>query len=153
MMRKSASIAFASAAILIVVSGCGSIDLPAGYIKVKNQWGYDLKGVSARGNVIALNSRPNEDKSASLEFWSEAIAYQKVDIDGMKLAKRESIRSQGGRDGVLFHFEAGEGRVKTAYLVALYVTPMRIYTVEATGPEDAVAKDMDKLRRSMLSMR
>lgn len=151
MIKKRASIAVP--AILFVASGCVTIDLPAGYIKVQNQWGYDLKGVSARGNVIALNSRSNEDRSADLDYWSEAVAYQKVDIDGMKLAKRESIRSKGGHDGVLFHFEAGEGQSKTAYLVALYVTPMRIYTIEATGPAKAVAKDLDKLRRSMLSMR
>ncbi|HVP12755.1 MAG TPA: hypothetical protein VMV94_16390 [Phycisphaerae bacterium] len=140
-------------ALLLVASGCSAIDPPNGYVKVKDQQSYDLKAVSARGNVIALKSHPNEDRTATLEFWSQAVEYQKVDLDGMKLVKRESIKSKGGLDGVLFNFEAGEGQAKITYLVALYVTPMKIYTVEATGPTKTITEDLDKLRASMVSLR
>jgi hypothetical protein len=30
--------------------------------------------------------------------------------------------------------------------VALYVTPMKIYTVEATGPTEAITEERDKIR-------
>jgi hypothetical protein len=140
-------------ALMLAASGCSAIDPPDGYVKVKEQEFYDLKAVSAHGNVIALKTRANEDKSANLEFWSQAVEYQKVDIDGMKLAKKESIKSKSGLDGVLFDFEAGEGQAKISYLVALYVTPMKIYTVEATGPTKAITEEREKLRTSMLSLR
>ena len=133
--------------------GCTTIDVPDGYVKVRKQHRYDLKAVSARGNVIALKSRANEDRSADLAFWSEAVEHQKVDIDGMKLAKRETISSKKGLDGTLFQFEAGEGQTKTIYLVALYVTPLKIYTVEATGPAKALTEDMNVLRKAILSLR
>ena len=140
-------------ALVLVVSGCSAIDPPDGYVKVRDQQMYDLKAVSAHGNVIALKSRPNEDRSAGLEFWSQAVEYQKVDLDGMKLAGKEPIKSKSGLDGVLLNFEAGEGQAKTTYLVGLYVTPMRIYTVEATGPTKAITEDLEKLRVSMRSLR
>ncbi len=142
-----------TALFLASFSGCAAIDPPDGYVKDSQQSRYDSKYWSPRGNVIAHASRPNEDRKATLQFWSDAVEYQKVDIDGMKLAKRESITSAGGTDGVLFLFEEGEGQSKTAYLLALYVTPARIHTIEATGPADALAPDMDKLVVSMKSLR
>ena len=134
-------------------SGCATIDPPEGYIKVRKSPEYDLKAVSARGNVIALSSRTNADRDAGLDFWAQAVAYQKVDVDGMQLASSEPIKGKIGQEGVLFNFESGDGQAKTTYLVALYVTPSRIYTVEATGPASELAKDMDKLRKAMTSFR
>jgi hypothetical protein len=135
------------------LGGCATIDVPEGYVKLRHPQPYDLKAVSARGNVIALTVRSNEDQSADLQFWSEAVEYQKLDLDGMELAGRESIRSRSDLEGVLFHFESGQGQGKYAYLVALYVTSTRIYTIEAAGPAELIAADMEKLRRSMLSLR
>ncbi len=132
--------------------GCARIDAPDGYVELKDQHTHDFKAVSARGNVIALTSRDNEGDSATLKFWTEAVEYQKVDIDGMKLAKREEITAANGLDGTLFQFESGEGQGKIAYWVALYVTPSKIHTVEATGPADAIAEDRDLLRTAMLSL-
>jgi hypothetical protein len=137
-----------------VLAGCApSLDVPPGYVKMRQPGGYDLKAVSARGSVIALTARPNEDASADLTFWSQAVEHQKVDLDGLRLAGREPIKTNTGLDGVLFSFELGEGQGKVAYLVALYVTPQRIYTVEVGGPADAIAGDMDKLRQAIVSLR
>jgi len=138
---------------LLLLAGCvARMDLPPGYVKLRDSGPYDLKAVSARGNVIALTARPNEDKSADLAFWSQAVEHQKVDLDGMRLAGREDIKSAGGLDGVLFNFETGEGEGGVTYLVALYVTPPKIYTIEAGGAADAIAEDMGKLRAAILSM-
>jgi len=71
----------------------------------------------------------------------------------MRLAGRESIKSASELDGVLFSFELGEGQGKVTYLVALYVTPQRIYTIEAGGAADALGEDMEKLRKAILSFR
>jgi hypothetical protein len=138
---------------LTLLSGCSQFQPPPGYVKLREPYPYEQKAVSPRGNAIALSVRDNEDDEADLSFWSSAVEYQKVDLDGMKLAARENIRSEAGLDGVLFHFESGEGQGRQAYLVALYVTPRRIYTIEATGPGEAISEDTDKLRQSMLSLR
>jgi hypothetical protein len=139
---------------LISLAGCTArIDAPPGYIKLREPAPYDLKGVSAQGAVIALKARPNEDASADLAFWSQAVEHQKVDLDGLRLAGRDAIKSDSGLPGVLFNFELGEGQGKVTYLVALYVTPRQIYTVEAGGPNDIISPDLEKLRKAMLSLR
>ena len=138
----------------LLVTGCAPrIDVPQGYVTLRNSQSYELKAVSARGCVIALNTHPNEDARADLSFWSQAVEHQKVDLDGLRLAGRETIKSTTGLDGVLFKFELGEGQGKVAYLVALYVTPRQICTVEAGGPADLVAADSEKLHKAMLSVR
>jgi hypothetical protein len=136
------------------LSGCtAALEAPAGYIKLRNPYPYDFKAVSARGGVIGLRARPNEDAAADLSFWSQAVEHQKVDLDGLRLAGRENIKAKSGLDGVLFNFELGEGQGKVTYLVALFVTPQKIYTVEAGGPADIIAEDMEKVRQAMLSVR
>ena len=62
------------------------------------------------------------------------------------------MRPRLALDGKLFNLESGEGRGKRTYLLAVYVTPMRIYTVEATGPAEEMARDLDKLKASMQSL-
>ncbi len=136
------------------LSGCrATLDVPPGYVRLREPAFYDLKAVSARGCVIALKVRPNEDATADLTFWSQAVEHQKVDLDGLRLAGRESIKSDKGLDGVLFNFELGEGQGKVTYLTALYVTPQRISTVEVGGPADMVTQDLEKLRKAILSVR
>lgn len=142
------------ASVLALLAGCTAVmDVPQGYVRLRHPHPYDLKAVSARGNVIALTTRPNEDATADLAFWAQAVEHQKVDLDGMRLAGRESIKSTRGRDGVLFQFEFGKGQGKATYLVALYVTPQRICTIEAGGPAAAIAEDLPKLREAILSAR
>lgn len=142
------------ACVLVVLAGCTArIDTPPGYIKLRQPAPHDLKAVSAQGAVIALKARPNEDASADLTFWSQAVEHQKVDLDGLRLAGRDPIKSDSGLPGILFDFELGEGQGKVTYLVALYVTPREIYTVEAGGPTDVIAPDLEKLRKAMLSLR
>ena len=140
---------------LMNLVGCVAphITAPAGYVPLRHPGAYDFRAVSAHGNVVALRTRPNEDKAADLEFWADALEYQKVDLDGMKLVEREPLKSDNGRDGMLFHFELGEGQGRVAYLVGLYVTPERIYIVEAGGPAERVAADIEKIKKSMRSLR
>ncbi|HUN80119.1 MAG TPA: hypothetical protein VMV81_01280 [Phycisphaerae bacterium] len=137
---------------LLFLGGCGSMTPPAGYIKVKSGEGYDAKYVSAHGNVVALTIRSNEDRAADLKFWTQAVEYQKVDLDGMKLAERSDMTSNSGLAGTLFSFRTGEGRGEITYLVGLYVTPMRIYTVEATGPSESFDADIPRIKESMRSI-
>jgi len=139
---------------LICLVGCAAtLDLPDGYVKLRDPRPYDLKAVSARGTVIALTTRANEDASADLAFWSRAIEHQKVTLDGLELAGRESIKSDTGADGVLFVLETGQGQGKLTHLIALYVTETRIHTIEAGGPAETITEDMDKLRQAVLTLR
>ncbi|MBL8878422.1 MAG: hypothetical protein JNG88_04810 [Phycisphaerales bacterium] len=140
--------------LVVALTGCGAtFDPPSGYIQVAQQRRYDLKYVSAAGNVLAAKSRANEDSKADLAFWSAAVERQKTQFDGMTLASRETIRSTSGVEGVLFQFESGAGPSRLQYWVALYVTPTRITTFEAAGSADKLSPDSAAIRAAMLTVR
>ena len=148
------TIALCATGLAAGLCGCtATLDVPPGFVRLRDPRPYDLKAVAASGVVLALTARPNADATANLDFWSQAVERQKVDVDGLRLASRESIQSQRGLAGVLFQFELGEGQGKAAYLVALYVTPQRIYTIEAGGMTEAVTPELPKLRQALESLR
>jgi hypothetical protein len=140
-------------ALLVALSGCATIDVPDGYVKLREPAPYSLKAVSADGRVLALRSRPNESAQADLAFWSQAVEHQKVQLDGLKLVGREEIRSERGLAGTLFTFELGTGQARLLHLIALYVTPQRIYTVEAAGPAPLIEEQRDTLLAALRSLR
>lgn len=139
--------------LLCPLIGCAAARMtpPSGYVVLREPFPYNFKAVSAQGAAIGLRTRDNEHESADLKFWSAAVEHQKVDLDGMTLAGRESMRSKDDVEGVLFHFESGEGAATLTYLVALYVTPARVVTIEAAGQAAILAPDLPALKTSMAS--
>lgn len=139
--------------LLALATGCARIDAPTGYVEVKNVYGYDYKAVSAQGNVFALTSRDNPAGAGDLTFWSQAVEHQKVAIDGYRLEKREEIKAASGLAGTLFDLRVGSGSAEYTYLLALYVSPRTIYTVEAGGPSKRIETDRAAITRAMASLR
>lgn len=130
--------------------GCSArIQPPPGYVAVREPAPYDYKAVSATGNVLAVTRHANEQAGADLAFWSAAIEHQKVTLDGMKLVARDAIKSGEGREGVMFCFEEGDGAAKLTYLVAVFVSQEGVDVVEAAGPAERMAGEMDKLKGAM----
>lgn len=139
--------------LLALATGCARIDAPTGYVEVKNVYGYDYKAVSAQGNVFALTSRDNPAGEGDQTFWSQAVEHQKVAIDGYRLEGREEIKSESGLGGTLFDLRVGSGSAEYTYLLALYVSPRTIYTVEAGGPSKRIEADRAAISRAMTTLR
>jgi hypothetical protein len=138
----------------LFLAGCNSINLPSGYIKVESPSPYQIKAFSAKGNAFAVRGRSNPGgREANLKYWSEAVAHQKVDIDGYRLLSRDEIEAESGIKGTLFEFETGAGPGRYLYLVALFVSPSRIRTVEAGGPADQLQPDLGEIRKSIRTLR
>lgn len=135
-----------------IAVGCTQFTPPDGYVQDTGNQTYDYKAVSARGHALGVKRRANVDKSATLQYWTDAIEHQKCDIDGFKLAAKDDIQSGDGRKGVLFNLESGEGQSKLTYLVALFVTPADITTVEAAGPTAEFTADIPAIRKSIEGM-
>lgn len=137
----------------VLLGGCtAAIDLPDGYIRVDDPAPYDLLAASARGTRLALQTRHNPDRSADLTYWTQAVEYQKVTLDGLTLAGREEIAAEGGLTGTLFEFELGERTGRMTYLVAVFVTPAQIHTIEAAGPRKEIERDRAALVTAMKSI-
>ncbi len=140
--------------LLLAATGCNPparITPPPGYVPLRNAAPYDFKAVSARGMAVGMRSRANEHESADLKYWSAAVEHQKVDLDGMTLAGRQAIRSKDDVEGVLFQFESGQGASTLTYLIALYVTPARIVTIEAAGSAELLSADLPAIKESITS--
>lgn len=139
----------------LLATGCTStlIDPPPGYIRTKYPYHYNAKYVSSTGHVMAVTARPNEDTTADLAFWSGALEHQKVTVEGMKLANRESIKTNSGQPGELFQFENPQDPTNTTYLVALFVKGRQIQTIEA-GARGGFEKDeLESIKKSMQTLR
>ena len=135
------------------MAGCVKITPPKGYFEVDHSYLFRYKAVSAQGNVIALSKQWNDDKTADLVYWSEAIEYQKVDIEGYNLIERESIRSEEeDLTGTLLTFEVGEKADKILYLVGIYVDRRSIWVIEAGGPVDSIKEEKAEIVKSMESL-
>lgn len=139
----------------VALSSCAApprITPPPGYVQVHDP-GYDVKVVSAKGHALGVRHHHNPDANANLEFWSGAIEHQKVDVDGMKLASRDPIRTEAGVDGTLFRFDVGEGQSMTGYWVAVFVHERKVTTVEVAGPASALSEEAEVLKKSVQSVR
>lgn len=152
-LRQSELFALVAGSALLLFGCASPFTPPAGYVRVRDPRPYEAKAVSATGRVIALRSHANEDRSADLRYWSDAVEHQKTVVDGMRLVERSALRSDNGRDGTLFVFENGEGDGRVAYWVALFVTPDRIRTVECVGPSEGLQTERETLLKTIRAVR
>ena len=112
---------------------------------------YAYRASSAEGVVVAARSEPN-DPGASLEFWSRA-ADRRLRHDGYAPDGSVAVASADGLPGRQLRYSRGEGGLSYRYWLTLFVTPDRVYLVEAGGDD----RDFDPARadveRAVLSLR
>ena len=126
--------------------GCALIDPPPGYVSLRDTGDKAFLAVSAKGNTLAVSDRENEGGDpADLSFWVEAFKHEKIEPGRYRLQGEEPVRTTDGRDGVLLDLRLGHGAAEYTWLVALFVDPSRIVTVEAGGPTKQIDPDRDKL--------
>ena len=130
------------------IGGCTTtgIETPSGYVPLQNTGDKSFLAVSARGNTLGISERVNEGgKPADLAYWTEAFKHEKVELGRYRLNSEQSIRTDQGRDGMILDLRLGQGAAEYTWLVALFVDPSRVVTVEAGGPTRQIAPDRDKL--------
>lgn len=154
-MRWTSGLIAAAAVLPLLTLACAGprLEAPPGYAALKSAPLFDFKAISAQGHVIAVRRHANPSTDADLDYWSQAVEHQKVDVEGMKLVAREAVRTDRGQDGTLFQFELGEGQRRTAYWVAVFAKGFTITTVEVAGSSEGVALEADALKTSIRSLR
>ena len=135
--------------------GCAgwSIDRPDGYAEIRDPIRVEAEFSSPTGAVLVLDVHEDESLGSDLDFWSRAVEYQKVEVDGMTLAGRESITTDAGLDGVVFDFQSGTGSRALHYLVAVFVAEDDIVTAEAAGTIAQIEADRESLLTAIRSLR
>lgn len=154
-MTRQTLLLIASLLLTSLLVACGpspELTPPSGFARLEEPEPYAFRAVSAHGHVIAADVHDNEDENATVEFWANAIEYQKVELDGFMLAKRAETRTNSGVDGVLFHFELGEEGDQLTYVIGVFVTPDHVITVECVGLTEAIATDLDEIEASIQTL-
>lgn len=135
--------------VLMVISGCGGITPPPGYLKIQPGVNYAERYLSVEGNVIAVRAEPNP-KGGTLDYWAQAIQKEMVDVAGYTLVKCDPIKASAG-EGRLIEFSANVGDVPHTYWVAVFVNWQRILVVEAGGKADKMAADRAAIVKAIQS--
>lgn len=121
----------------LVTLGCSvpfQAAAPAGFVVLEDQHhqGYDFRATDPDGLVLAVRSIDN-DPRGDQQFWSQAIANRLRDMGGYSLLERREVKVKSGHAGVQFRFGHDEGRTPHLYTLTLFVTPDRLFVLEAGG--------------------
>ncbi len=144
---------------LALACGCETtLDLPDNFVAVDehNLRGYEARGVSADGMVVAVRLEDNAE-NGTLAFWTEAIERQLASRN-YTLAKTENVTSDAGLDGTLMTLNTDRGGRPYTYLVAVFVKTSliddgEVLIAEAGGETIAAEPRLADLRAALLSAR
>ncbi len=111
---------------------------------------YAYRASSADGVVVAARAEDN-DPVASVEYWSRA-ADRRLRRDGYTPEGISTVASEGGLEGRLGRYSREEGGRIYRYWLTVFVTPKRVYLVEAGGDArhfDPAEAEVERAVRSL----
>ena len=137
------------AALVLPALGCSvpfHATAPAGFVVLQDQerHGYDFRATDPDGLVLAVRSIDN-DPRGDQQFWSQAIANRLRDMGGYHLLERRDVKAKSGHAGVQFRFGHDEGRTPHLYTLTLFVTPERLFVLEAGGEKKLFESNAGKV--------
>ncbi|MFP4140644.1 MAG: hypothetical protein ACOCVI_02815 [Planctomycetota bacterium] len=156
-MRKTLNLILIVSAVACLAGGCmprGQLAMPENFVELDEQrrGDYEVRGISADGVVIGLRRHDNL-KNGSLPFWQDALRNELSTRGYRPAGETEEITSTGGATGKLMTFKTTSRGTEFLYILAMYVQPTHVTTIEAGGKADIVRKHLDELKQSMRSIR
>lgn len=130
------------------------MDLPHDFVPLKedDRGGYDVRGVSADGVVLAARGADNA-QGGSLAFWTEAVRNELTASRGYTFESTEPIVSRAGTPGTLTTFSTRYGGAPARYIAAVFVRGEGLLVAEAGGKAEAVAGREAVIREAIRSVR
>jgi hypothetical protein len=151
--RTAALVALAALSVAFAPA-CASLrmDTPADFARVESPRApYEYRAVAAYGVALAVRSVPNEGH-ASLDFWAEAVDRTLRGAGPYHPAGTLDVRTNGGLPGRRLAYVFGNAQSGSVYWVTLFVTPARVYVVEAGGPPEAFARARAGVERATVTL-
>jgi hypothetical protein len=156
MRNASRSLPFVIATLaLLAATGCGSsftAATPPGFVKLKDQELYDYRATTADGLVVAVRAIDN-DPQGSLGFWVRAVENRMRQNAGYALINERDVTNAQGVKGKELRFGHDEESKPHLYYVTLYVTPSKIFLLEAGGTKDQMQRRSAQLDWSAKNFR
>jgi hypothetical protein len=141
----------------LLLAACGhsfNAATPKGFVELEDQedQGYDYRATTADGLVIAVREIDN-DPEGPIEFWSRAIENSMRQRGGYALLGQRDVKNVDGLAGKQLRFGHDEASKPHLYYVTLYVTPKRLYVLEAGGTKQQMESHEAQLDWSFKNFR
>lgn len=138
--------------VLLTATACThfAVTTPPHFVELRRQYEYDYRATTPDGMVLGLRTIDNDEKG-DLGFWSQAVELRIRGMGGYALLERKDLDGPEGLKGTSFQFGHDEGARPHLYRVVLFVTPKRIYLLEAGAAKDTFERytaDVDGWLRS-----
>lgn len=132
-------------AALTLLSGCVTLETPAGYAETDRTGDYSYKAISTDANIITVKVVDNQDeKQGTLDYWATASRKQMTLSRGYEL-KEEGTFSCDQGPGRWFLFSRLLNGQPYLYLLGLVVDDDDIYVLESGGEEEYFKDDVKKV--------
>jgi hypothetical protein len=128
------------------------LETPGGFAEIGGDK-YDYRASNPEGVMVAVKSHPN-DLSGNLEFWSRVVSHR-LEEAGYRREDGDprAVKTGRGLEGRQLKYTVDRNGRPHAYVVTLFVTPSRVYVVEAGGDTAYVdAKVTRELERAIASL-
>jgi hypothetical protein len=119
--------------------GCGQhfdVAAPDDFLELASEdsrrYGYDMRATTADGVVLGVREIENP-RHGSRDFWVDAIRNRLRRDAGYALTSEADVTSASGQSGHQLRFGHDESSRPYVYWVTVFVTPDRVFVVEAGG--------------------
>lgn len=143
----------------LVLTACGhhfEIHAPERFVELEpgmqERMGFAYRATTANGAVIGVREIDN-DRHASAEFWVEAIQNRVRRAGGYALVSETDVRSADGTAGHQLRFGRDEGQHPYDYWITVFVTPDRLFLVEAGGRRDHFERERESIEHAITAIR
>jgi len=147
-MKNTILICICLAAAAVGCTPPAHLATPPGFVSLDDS-DYDFRATNADGVVIAVRAMDN-DPEGDLSFWSGVIdrrlreSYSAVDV--------RPVESASEAEGVQIRYETTHGGRLHRYWATIFVTPSRVYLVEAGGDAELFDQHADEVEEAVLSV-
>jgi len=149
-----------TALLLSFASACGpsvGLTLPERFVTLTDdadvdRGRYEVRATTPDGVVVGVMSLEHK-VDGSLAFWTEAITRRVRDQQGYALVSEADMTAGAGEAGHIMRFARDLDGHAYRYSIALFVTPDRIYVVEAGGRSAAYAELEEGIEGAIDQMR
>jgi len=113
----------------------------------------EYRATTADGVVIGIRNVDNEPRG-ELSFWAKSLENRMREMGGYALLDKRQVTNRAGADdagktGIQLRFGHDEGKTPHLYWVTLFVTPKRIFILEAGGPKPEMERQAAQIQWSI----
>ncbi len=144
---------------LLFASGCGShfaVVSPDDFLELAHEdsrrYGYELRATSADGVVVGVREIENP-QHGSRDFWVDAIRNRLRRDAGYALIDESDVSAASGQTGHQLRFGHDESSRPYIYWITVFVTPDRVFVVEAGGRRDPFAAAQARVESAISTFR